>query len=356
MDKNSFLKSLLENLIYDYQETLEDIDSFFTFDREKKTPIIFLGETAFYLARNEYSNDSSEIAYGRDFPKYVEMTMTKWYYKCFINHLSIYGKIIIENMHSSDGFAVSTIKLYPTIFDEDVERFSSFLHDYVSTMLGEISITFRIYHISSQSDTIPRSFVRETITAEYINPIKKFCFSVSVCIPSPSDSECKNAYRTLCDIISNITVKSGENLQTIDYDSKKARDPEDIVNMVCNDKTDMKLFHQLKYRLTTIDKEEQCTICMELTSTGFKTSCNHIFHIDCIKPMLEKYYKELAYSWKNDRELVIEYDITGNVIRGAPYNYSCPNCKTECFKLLADVDMTNGQKMVKNPENCIYII
>ena len=111
----------------------------------------------------------------------------------------------------------------------------------------------------------------------------------------------------------------------------------------------------LEYNTYTLpnDMEENCTICMEeIKGECYKTTCSHYFHFDCIKSFLTRYYsttmRKIVFGISN----TLIHDIHGNVISGAQYEYSCPNCKSECFKL--NVEKVNSEYVITNPENCIF--
>ena len=99
--------------------------------------------------------------------------------------------------------------------------------------------------------------------------------------------------------------------------------------------------------------EENCTICLDaIEKECYKTTCNHYFHLSCITEFLRTYYSNIFYKKLQNRNSTVEYDISGNVITGAPYEYSCPNCKKECFKL--ELGKEGDEIVVLNPDQAIY--
>jgi hypothetical protein len=208
-------------------------------------------------------------------------------------------------------------------------------------MFGEIKINFDIFVTEGINyDMSERVFVKDCITAEYVPELDMFMYT----------SNAVKQYRSDNLMLKNVAVQSliKENeYEIIDYDHKIALDPEEIVKMVVSGK-DMRTYEILPYNTEGFDKESTCSICQEDIKSGFKTSCGHVFHCDCLEGLLKIYYTELSDSVNRNENHNLVHDRYGNIIKGASYTWACPNCKTPCFKL----NIKNG--MITNPQNCIY--
>lgn len=273
----------------------------------------------------------------------------------FLRHLSKFGltffKEMISHKYYSDMYIDLAILHDPSIIMPFTDNglFSKFLLTERYMELGQMTIQFNIMIIYDKYDfsDIPKNLLSETIYGEYIQELDIYSFNrVSTQTQSRYTELCLDWVVETCRL-----YNSSEKLEIWDG---SFIDVEDSIKMVLKNQ-DLLMIKPLKIKEEDVtDTNQKCTICLDtISDKTFRTSCNHYFHPHCIASFLTKYYKDLYRSCNEDRKLVVEYDINGNVIQGANYEFSCPNCKNECFKL--DCVKQSDRVFIKNPENCIFI-
>lgn len=343
--RNDFINDILSYIIKTY---VNDNDSLIILE---DTAILF-GKMQFNINKPfkgfEYLDDNGQIYSGS-----IKLALYYSEFNHFLKHLSTFGILCLKSLISYplyDDIDLSLTVLYdPKVILPFMGEnlFYKFLIDQKYKDLGKLALHLNLILIQDNStlSNIPKALLSETIYGEYIKELDIFCFNYSRNL---------NPYNTLClDWIIQY-CKVFNNSKQIDSCNGEYLDIEKSIELLLDNK-DKLIIKPLKVKQEKITTSTACTICLEnIEQAGFKTSCGHHFHCDCVVLLLQKYYTDLYTSCLEDRSLMLEYDMQGDVIQGAPYNFSCPNCKRECFKL--DCARVDNMVIIKNPENCIFEI
>lgn len=87
--------------------------------------------------------------------------------------------------------------------------------------------------------------------------------------------------------------------------------------------------------LNDLKNNTDCSICLEKIKNDYRniyvTSCGHLYHINCLITGILKMYYDYYYALEKRIENIIEYDISGNIVRGQKFN--CPNCRKDLFNI-----------------------
>lgn len=301
-----------------------------SFTEKYNIPIRFFGDTALYLAQKMgYGslNTSYKFKY-IEFNDLINKTICRQNILFYIEATNFES---LENFFSKLNSSVTLISR--TIF------FDSYIIRYKVPPFGEIIM--RCYSLKCKiSDMIS---LEMQITAEY-DPKKK-----NYNLELVNENLPKYSLKKI--IFSTEYYLEKENY--IEY-SSSIPFPKKIEAMLSyNTFYTMKPLEYNIYRFPNNVSEENCTICLDaIEGECYKTSCNHYFHLSCISEFTKKYYTTIFYKALQNKSSSVEYDILGNVISGAPYEYSCPNCKKETFKL--ELVRKDNEIIVLNPENSIY--
>ena len=348
--RNKFMLDVFKHIIKDFNYY------------DENTSFLFFGKTALILSRQQFTlkhvkaNNGKFIEYKKNNEKInevLEINMHKSIFVSFIDHLSHYGKISvkIKNKNLERTNVLCTLKL---AYDTTHLPTSPYLNFFINQTFKKYGET--VLHISVNSlefETIYQSqkkiLLSDIIYGEYITQLHLFIFNIDP--PLTNRLTLDNVIRSQ-DYWKNHSDKKYEE---IDY--KNDSDIEKIIEILANgeDRLIIKPLSFKKFQDVELPEDEICSICMdklEDKNTVFKTSCNHYFHNLCLSDFLDKYYYELFLKKSENLPMGIEYDMNGEVFSGAPYEYSCPNCKSECFKL--ECKKKGSIIEITNIENCIF--
>lgn len=277
--------------------------------------------------------------------QHINLSITRDGFTDFANHIRKFGNIsmIVNNdccvkiqvkLTKNDSFVLFLLK---KLIGEDVDINNIFYTFTFNIIQDEIKTGYN-YH----------STLLNSMVTEYI-PQLGFCTSIEINDPP---------FLTL----NNVIVEADNDPTILEFDSKISSDIDKSVELLCSDKN-MKMFKYTNnscfYNKLDDGKEsDKCSICLdniEHKQEIYITSCNHMFHFECVRTFMKHYYENLFadITLFNTKGLITEHDLSGNIIKGGSYQYSCPNCKQECFLLNCE---KIGNLIIKilNPENCIY--
>jgi hypothetical protein len=311
------------------------------------------GECNKYVEYEENQNVKNEI---------LDIFLENEMLSDFLNHIEKFGYIKI-NQVNSENLSVSIKILYlpdELFFNRDDCPYLNFFIKKYYDLYGDSYLNFKIYMIKNGfiKPTHEHLTLKNNFMCEYISTLDIYCFYLENDYDKESTiPKSDTSLLTLNKVImTQDYLKLNNNLC---YEKLKDKvqitdNVENIFSLLCN-YDDIKCFTPLQPNLTQTGFEEEiCTICMDkFTSEDqvYKTHCNHFFHFNCISTFLENYYQSLLHFLYFNKNYVVEYDIEGNVINGATYNYCCPNCKKESFHIRYK---KVGKKIVITNENCIY--
>ena len=300
-----------------------------------------------YLPYMEYYNNNSKITEG------VKLLFNNYEgYRNFICFLkSSYFNIDFKQESDYVIFTKYLVKVdvivNPLTINKLIPNFYEIqkLHQ----LYGDLSVIFHIYVMKNNTDINniclqKQEILPSTILAEYIPQIDTYCIE---------KHEYKKPYLTLQEVILSIRILTNKD-NILPYDQNLMKDNKHLYKILFKNQSMFSLtpLSFKTYHLKNNDNEI-CTICMDdIKLECYKTLCGHYFHLDCIADFIKKYYEDMLLCNLVEKELVLEYDINGNVIRGATYEYSCPNCKNPCFRIECE-RKDNGEVVIKNEENCI---
>lgn len=332
------------------------------YEYDGENPLMLIENGALLLARLkydlendnmkglEYIDENGEIKRER-----IKIALYVIYLEDFLRHLGNYGIIsfidIISNTadHYTEMIIDVTIVQDPLIILSFTSHESGAFHiiQEKHNELGQVTLGFNItiLHKENGFELVPKTLLSETICCKYDINSDSYSFNnVFNKNIKPYPDLCLDWVLSTCK-----SYKEDDKLEI--WDGKV--DTVDAIKMVLSGR-DQLVVKPLKIKEEIItDTTQKCTICFDILSAkAFRTKCNHYFHSHCIVRFLTKYYKDLYKSILENKTLTTEYDIDGNVIKGADYEFSCPNCKSGCFKL--DCVFDTGIVIIKNPENCIF--
>ena len=318
-----------------------------------KNSALFFGKTFFKIDSEKNIMFESLDERGQSISLPIELGLSYNSFHYFLKHLSEFGilcvkKITTHNLH--DEIQLSLTILYNPItmlsfIDESL--FYKFLLSEKYRELGKLQVIFNItlIHENYTFGDLPKKLLSDCIYGEYIDELD-FWFGVDL-KACPYDMFCLDWVVDYCQIYQKNYWKEDQVNFNVEHTFKYLLDGNDT-----------SLIRPLKFKESRNTEKTTCTICLELMGEQdicFQTTCKHYFHKDCIIMFLSNYYNNLFRSCLEGRNLTLEHDIDGNVLQGASYEYSCPNCKNECFKLTCKIGDKNICEIL-NPENCIFEI
>ena len=358
MNKHNLIFDVLNDIIITFEEKYSILNRYLTNCSEQGI-LKFIGNTALFFGRKQFNINTGTKATSLENEE-IQIVISSEFFNQFLYYLNLYGLITVKTVLKNilyDDIKIELKLVYDFKKYEshpktiEYNGFSKYLMKKYFRELGEISLSFciRVLNQDTTYDEIQKLYLGEHIMAEYISNINMFCFSVV---------EPKKSKTLTLDLVLE-SLKSYEEKQLMPYDPKVYNDAEKAIQLRCNG-FDMTLIQPLPPKQRYCPEKETCTICLEDIEQNqkcFATNCNHYFHTSCINNFLTKYYRDLYTAVFNGKRLNLEYDIHGNPIRGASYEYSCPNCKNPCFRLDCEYELTESggfQINIGNPENCIF--
>lgn len=355
--RNEFITNILSYIIKSYNSDSEESLLL------RGNTVILFGKMQFNIEKPfrgiEYLDERGKII-----SDYIELAVSYSQFNDFLRHLSQFGILCLKKLepcsYHDDIYVELTVlynpKLLIPFFEENL--FYKFLIEEKYKELGKLTLRFNIMlmHDNYTFTEIPKGLLSETIYGEYIKELDMFCFNNVVTYnTTPYNTICLEWVLQSCKIFDDRSDDQTGTEKKIELWDGNFIDIHKSIEMILENK-DKLVIKILKIKEENIiNKNYTCTICLDsIIDKGFKTSCNHYFHSECIVRFLTKYYKDLYTSCMEDRSLTVEYDIQGNVLHGAVYEFSCPNCKNQCFKLDCCKDNETNLIIIKNPENCIF--
>lgn len=336
--KNTFVERLLKDMMKTFSTVTKTMSRLSSMD---EINLILGGEAAFYFAQKTYAPEVKETTDLSNQP--IQFITQKSYDTFLLKVIQTYGSLVSFKTNVSANKEINKIiSVTLDVNNQDCNSgFCALVSTLIAEMFGDLKLNFDIYVTEGiDYDMSERVFVKDCLTAEYVSELDMFMYT------SHANRQYKSESLLLKNIAAQTLIKDNK-YEIIDYDHKIALDPEEVVKIVLSGK-DMRTYELLPYNEETFDKDGTCSICQEDIKTGFKTSCGHLFHCECLEQFLKIYYTELSDSVNRNENHNLVHDRYGNIIKGASYTWCCPNCKSPCFKL----NVKNG--IVTNPQNCIY--
>lgn len=347
---NDLLESYLMKIIEEYSpyeegygnlKFIEFTSIFFAKKLLKKSSI----DQFKYLDYYKLEEDKKSYYY-----QHINLSITEDGFTDFLSHMRSYG--VVTSVLTANS---SIKKLRLTLSTND--NFIGFL---LKKIVGEDATPDQLFYTFNFNIVENKSSVNNSHSkfhSTLINcVVTEFIPELGFCTSIETNNDCPYL------ILNNVIMQNKNDPDLIEFDSKIASDIDLTIDLLSSG-INMKMFkysnNSCFYNKLDDKEEDTCSICLdniEHKQEIFITSCNHIFHFDCVRSFMKHYYQNLFTDITvfDSKGLITEHDLSGNIIKGGSYQYSCPNCKSLCFLL----NCKKIKRIVKilNPENCIYKI
>jgi hypothetical protein len=357
-ERNDFIVNILDEII----------KSFPYIEYKGDCSVKLAGKGAIVFARQKYGITQGTIGKYLEYRQGKKIVMEKIKFIVldsiipeFLTHLDKFGIIKRESIEKNGSYTTTNITLnivYNPVDEDDEDKiYLSEYNPYLSFFLKDLyqiygDIVLNIQLITLENDyydiySLNNALLSESFVAEYILSEKRYYFSID---NTGSEDICLHS------ILKNIKIQELDSEKGIhEFDEEQFTYFEKSLKFLAT-QGDMFLTKRLKPNETEVSNPEFCTICLDvINDKGYKTPCSHYFHFKCLSSFLKKYYEGSYISSLQNRSYVIEHDINGNILKGGKYEYSCPNCKSECFKIESYKKNYNSEIVyLRDLKKCIF--